>query len=342
MTLFASRLIRRAAGAGLLGLCMAGAFAAPARAELTYCNHSSFYILSAVAYVENKEWRSRGWIPLRPGECRVVMKDDMSTKQVFTYAEGHQGHKGDIRTWEGRIQFCVGGGSERFDISGREGCRQRGHEVRQFARLDKSDGARDWTMEFRELRSYTLERALIAGVQRLLFDVGYNAGQIDGYVGRRTALSMRAFQSRAGMTVDGRASFDMIDKLLERATAIQAQSGFWLCNKTPFELWAAIGFATGKSFTSRGWWKVPQGECMKPIKDRLETSFFYTYAEAERENGERIIWGGEHPLCTADVMFEIEGNEDCAARGYENTGFDRLDTKGRNGHRQDFTYQSPQ
>ncbi|MFP3943853.1 MAG: DUF1036 domain-containing protein [Alphaproteobacteria bacterium] len=333
MTLLASCWIRRIA-AGLLGVCLAGAFGAPARAELKYCNHSSFYILSAVAYVENREWRSRGWIPLRPGECQVVMKDDMSTKQVFTYAEGHEGHRGEIRTWEGRIRFCTG--KDRFDVTGREDCRERGYEVRHFARLDKSDNAKDWTMEFRELRSYTLERALIAGVQRLLFDVGYNAGQIDGYMGRRTALSIRAFQSRAGMKVDGRPSFDMIDELLERATAIQTQSGYWLCNKTEYELWAAVGFSRGKSWTSRGWWKVPEGQCIKPVKDRLDSRFFYTYAETERENGERVVWGGDHPLCTADVMFEIKGNENCAARGYDKTGFQRQDTEGRNGWRQDF------
>lgn len=334
MKLLAFRIGRRAAAAGLLSLCLAAGFTGPARAELKYCNHSSFYILSAVAYVENKEWRSRGWIPLRPGECRVVMKKDMSTSTVFTYAEGHQGHRGEIRTWEGRIQFCTG--TDRFDISGRENCRERGYEVRQFARLDKNERARDWTMEFREMRAYSLERALIAGVQRLLFDVGYNAGQIDGYLGRRTALSMRAFQSRSGMEVDGRPSFELIDKLLERAAAIQTQSGYWLCNKTELELWAAIGFSRAKAWTSRGWWKVPAGQCVKPVKDRLDTRFFYTYAEAERENGERIIWGGDHPLCTADVVFEIEGNEECASRGYEKTGFQRQDTQGRNGFRQDF------
>lgn len=350
MKLFASRigrLGRHAAGAVLLGACASAGLAAPAHAALTYCNRSSFYILSAVSYVENKEWRSRGWVPLRPGECRVIMKEDMRTKQVFTYAESHPGHRGEIRTWEGRIEFCTG--TDQFDVTGRENCRERGYEMRRFARLDKSDAASDWVMDFRELRSYALERpgkgppvalALVAGVQRLLFDVGYNAGQIDGFVGKRTLLSIRAFQSQAGLPVDGNPTFEMIDKLLERAMAIQNQSGFWLCNKTPFELWTAIGFARGKGFTSRGWWKVPSGECVKPVKDRLESRFFYVYAEAERENGERVVWGGEHPLCTADVMFEIDGNEDCEARGYDSTGFQRQDTGGRNGHRQDFTYES--
>ncbi|MFW6027599.1 MAG: DUF1036 domain-containing protein, partial [bacterium] len=240
--------------------------------------------------------------------------------------------------WEGRFQFCTG--KDQFDISGREDCRERGYEVRRFARLDKSDSAKDWTMEFRELRSYSLKRALIAGVQRLLFDVGYNAGQIDGYVGRRTAMSISNFQSRTGMTVNGQPSAEMIDKLLERATAIQTQSGYWLCNKTSLELWGAVGYASGKTFISRGWWKVPAGQCVKPVKDQLESRFFYTYAEAKRENGERIVWGGEHPLCTADVMFEIEGNENCAARGYDKTGFQRQNTEGRNGWRQDFVMPS--
>ena len=46
-------------------------------------------------------------------------------------------------------------------------------------------------------------------------------------------------------------------------------------------------------------------------------------------------------MCTSDVKFEIQGTEDCESRGFEQTGFQRVNTEGEPGWTQTFVYEDP-
>jgi uncharacterized membrane protein len=82
---------------------------------------------------------------------------------------------------------------------------------------------------------------------------------------------------------------------------------------------------------SKGWWRLQPGQCAKVIKDRLDDRSVYGFAVADRVEGVVETWGGTYHFCTKDSSFEIDGDTDCAGRGFTSTGFMRIETTGRSG-----------
>ena len=42
--------------------------------------------------------------------------------------------------------------------------------------------------------------------------------------------------------------------------------------------------------------------------------------------GKPLIWGGTFNLCTKPTRFTIEGRNECAEKGFDKTGFMKIDT----------------
>jgi TPR repeat protein len=53
----------------------------------------------------------------------------------------------------------------------------------------------------------------LAEIQRDLAELGYQPGPVDGRMGRRTRIAIKAFQAEAGLTADGKASLDLLARL---------------------------------------------------------------------------------------------------------------------------------
>jgi len=329
---------KRLSGAGFLFvLALVGfvsAAPAPAHAQFEYCNQTSFFLFTSVAYErDNGSVRTEGWWLVRPGECRTVISRPLRGTTYYTYAESHPAHIGGIRTWGGRSRFCAGDGL--YTIDSHEDCFESGFEPREFARISIG-GETEWTANLTEPSNYQREAARHAGAQRLLNDIGYEAGVVDGYLGRQTRRSITRFKRDYGVDDRTIVSNALLDELVAQAAEVQQETGYQFCNNTDMELWAAMGFAQGTEWHSSGWWSLAPDTCAKTVNDDLPAELIYTYAVGYTENGETIEWGGDYPLCTGDQRFEIAGNDDCESRGYMTVGFQRIPTEGRNGWSQSF------
>ncbi len=313
----------------LMALGLGLANPSPARAQFEYCNNTSFYLFTSLGQERsNGEIRSEGWWLVRPGECRVVEPEPLDGDIYYTYAESHPAHQGGIRTWGGRSRLCTSRGLFAIDQHGN--CFARGFEPRQFARIQIGDET-SWSVNLTETDGYQPEAARHAAAQRLLNDVGYNAGVVDGYLGRRTRRSINRFKQDHGIDDDAIVSNDLLDALIAQASEQQELTGYQFCNRTSIELWAAMGYTEEEAWRSSGWWSLAPGTCSKAINDGLPAETIYTYAVGYTLNGDTVEWGGDYPLCTGDQAFEISGNDDCESRGYVTVGFQRIETEGRNG-----------
>lgn len=105
--------------------------------------------------------------------------------------------------------------------------------------------------------------------------------------------------------------------------ALPAQADLRLCNKTDTTISVAIGYKTKEGWRSEGWWNIGGAKCGTLISGALGSRFYYIYAIDTQHGGE---WGGKAFMCTRRKMFTIHGVENCAARGYERTGFFEVDT----------------
>ena len=84
---------------------------------------------------------------------------------------------------------------------------------------------------------------------------------------------------------------------------------------------AAIGVDENGAVTTRGWYRVEAGKCVKPDLP-AKPARLYSFAEAVDKEGQALkrgdkllVWGGPTQLCTRDVRFEIGEQKNCGAQG---------------------------
>lgn len=106
-----------------------------------------------------------------------------------------------------------------------------------------------------------------------------------------------------------------------------ARADFRVCNGTQSLVGVAIGYRTAEGWVSEGWWQVSPTSCETLIDGKIESRFYYIYAEDAAGGGR---WGGDVNMCVSDTEFKIVGVEDCFARGFQRMGFKEYDT-GRQG-----------
>jgi uncharacterized membrane protein len=107
-------------------------------------------------------------------------------------------------------------------------------------------------------------------------------------------------------------------------TALPAKADLKLCNTTASRIGVAIGYRDATGWTTEGWWNIAAQTCETLYKGTLSSKFYYIHALDYDRGGE---WAGKSSMCTTDKMFTIRGVQDCARRGYKNTGFFEVDTQ---------------
>jgi len=310
----------------------------PAQAQFEYCNNTSFYLFTALGHeARNGDIRTEGWWLVRPGECRIVEAEPLSGGTYFTYAESHPAHQGGIRTWGGRSRLCTNRGL--FTIDEQSNCFRQRFEPREFARIEIGEET-EWTTNLTESNDYQPEAARHAAAQRMLNEIGYDAGSVDGYLGRRTRRAIESFADDAGVRSSEIVSNGLLDALIAHAVESQELAGYQFCNRTSMELYAAMGYTEDDAWRTEGWWALAPGTCTKALNETLPAEQIYTYAVGYTTNGDQVEFGGDYPLCAGDQAFEIVGNVDCESRGYVTIGFERVETEGRSGWVQEFVVES--
>jgi uncharacterized membrane protein len=299
-----------------------------AKSDYTFCNRTSYALSIAVGIRNGGLLATRGWWIVPAGECRVVIKGELKQPTFYTFARSSFAHSGAIRTWGGTQTLCTGKGTFQATSDGSNQCGP-GYEAQGFARVD-TEGKTAWTTTLAETPGFkSLDQARIAGVQRLLADLGRFEGAIDGVPGPKFVEALG--QVRTALGLPSNDATGLYNKLLAEAAKNQAGAGLTFCNRTQDIIWSALGIESQGKKRSMGWWRLQPGQCEKVIKDRLIERYVYAFAAADRTEGVAETWGGTKQFCTRDATFEIDDATDCQGRSFKSTGFLEIDTGGRPG-----------
>lgn len=300
-----------------------------AEAKYSLCNKSSYALSAAIGYVDGDRLATRGWWRLRPGQCKVVLTERTNPGRYFVYAEAVPGHKGALRTWSGETPLCVENFGF-FNLRNQEVCRGDPLSKRSFFDVDVTEEAGgNWQTDFTEASNFTVYSAEVAGVQRLLNDIGKDVGRVDGAMGRSTQNALRAYRSEKGLTDSSNIDDELIDALIEDANAREAKLGFFYCNKTNNPVWAAIAEPSDEdAYRSRGWWKLEPGGCSKIIKGELERDHYFVYGAIENGREELRLTEGDQTFCVNAVMFNAKNEIACDLQDLDEAPFRRVEIGG--------------
>jgi len=315
----------------LASLLLAG-FAPTDKAEagLRLCNETSYVLQVAAASRQGVASKTEGWFNINPGACKEALADMPDDAQAFVYGKSDPAHAGEGLVFDGSERFCVSAENESFSVEGRRNCRRRGFVEADFAPVADGRGRR--LVTFTEKNDFGRRRARTAGIQRLLSDLQYDIGTVDGYGGERTREAESAYKLRFGVNGNPKGD-ELIRKLIQTARNEADERGLILCNRTQYLVWAASGRLRQDDFESTGWLPVPATQCAQIINSNLTDRYYFYYAEAVHEDGRPVreagrgrVWAGDKPMCIKPTRFAITGDENCLARGYESRGFVQIDT----------------
>ena len=310
-------------------VCLGMLAPAPAHAKLRLCNETSYVLSVATAFQLGLASKTEGWQSVLPGACKTALKNIPDGAGAFVHAVSHPAHSADKLVFDGSERFCIGPRERRFTIEGRRECRKRGHVSANFAPVEM-DATRP-TVTFTEDDNFG-RLAVMAGIQRLLGDIGYETGTIDGFGGVRTREAISAFKLRYQIRGNPSNS-DLLARLLDAAAEQSEERGLIMCNKTDYLVWAATGIVNEDSFESSGWHRIDAKDCAQVINGNLDNKYYFYYAEAVTDTGRQavragrpVLWQGDFTMCTKSIRFVINNREDCRARGLDAAKFRRIDT----------------
>ena len=106
--------------------------------------------------------------------------------------------------------------------------------------------------------------------------------------------------------------------------ASPAHAEFAVCNQSFDVVNVAIGQYERSDFVTRGWWTVGPNQCANIIREKLETRYVYVFAQDVFGNA---ILNGGTSMCVGPKRFEIQGEADCAVRGYVEVPYVEVDTQ---------------
>ncbi len=104
-----------------------------AHAKLEVCNETDLQRDIAIGYKTDGNWTSEGWWKLDVGECKSVIKEEL-TSTFYYYRAVHKGKEFD----PGKFAFCTQ--SDVFTIVGDEDCDNRGYDKSFFRELKLAKG----------------------------------------------------------------------------------------------------------------------------------------------------------------------------------------------------------
>jgi uncharacterized membrane protein len=308
---------------------------APARADLQFCNKTSYVLDVALALEEKDAAATRGWFRVDPGACKGVLQGALTAEKVYLHARALAAYGPSPLPQAGHADFCVAEGN--FVIAAAKTCQTRsGQRLARFSQIKPSESEQTLTAWLGEEADYDPAQARLAGIQRLLVVAGYDANPIDGLEGKKTTAALDQFLKDRRLPADAASGAGFFQTLLE--VVKQADGvGFSWCNETSYPVMAALGVDENGAVVTRGWYRVDAGKCVQPGLPG-KPARLYSFAEAVDREGQSLkrsdrllTWGGPMQLCTRDVRFEISEQTNCGAQGLTATGFAVIDMAGKQG-----------
>ena len=114
-----------------------------AQADLRVCNQTASRVGIAVGYRDQQGWVSEGWYLLKGNSCEVLLKDDLTARYYYIYAQDYD-RGGE---WAGRTPLCTR--DKEFQIRGVEDCLARGYDRTRFFEIDTGE-QKNWTIQLGE------------------------------------------------------------------------------------------------------------------------------------------------------------------------------------------------
>lgn len=301
--------------------------AAPAAADFRVCNRTSYVLEAAVGFESGTQMLTRGWARVLPGDCGVALQGPLGASEYFLYARTSRVHSGPAHHWGGRIRLCAKDTNFAIDVPiGAVRCGSDDAFLMPFASMATGHKA-DWTTTLAgTLHFASPAAARLAGITRLLGDVGYKVGPASS--AHSTVQALADFRARVRLPASV-SDADLFKALEAEALKTAAPAGYSICNDSRTEFWAAIALRSSPVSVSRGWWDVPPGACAKALTTPLV--FDAVYLHATRRGNPKLV-GGPQNFCVADVAFEIYGNTRCTGKGLSQAGFALTLTKGLTGY----------
>jgi uncharacterized membrane protein len=302
--------------------------AVPAHAALTLCNRTSYVLYAATSAVQSPRSDTQGWTRIAPGDCQLARKEPLIAESYLVHARSSIAHSGPARAWGGAYPVCVKDANFSIKLGMTQPyCNAEGTFSLPFAPV-ANRGKLVWTMNFDEQPALNLSQAQLAGVKRLLKDNGYKIGAIDGKPDKATGAALADFRKRMHFSQDA-GNVELFEALEREAKAHIAPAGYTVCNDSRDILLVALGQMERGQAVSRGWWTVQPAACARAITAPLNTDSVFLLAQ--KKNGAALA-GGAQPFCTTATAFEIRGAENCAGRGYGQSGFAPTQTRGLSGY----------
>lgn len=301
-------------------------------AETRLCNRTSVAVEAALAVQAQNTVATRGWFRLDPGQCRVMLQTADTPGRLLIHARAMPVYPAGSLGLAGLDRFCVG--ERDFLIAGATRCTRGDERLVPFAPMRATVVEGIGVMFLTEEADYDLPQARLAGVQRLLALMGYDAGTVDGIEGPKTAQAIRSFLADRQLPADTMTAPDLFDHLMAAARSGEGP-GFAWCNETARTVMAALGVPDGQRIASRGWFRVSPGQCVRPAIEG-EPSIVFSFAEAVDDEGRPalaggrpIVFAGDTALCVRAAEFEFGDQTDCTARGGRTAPFVRIAFDGR-------------
>lgn len=279
------------------------------------CNETSFVLRFAAGYIRTDKMQAAGWTQLQPGGCVTLTPPKDSPR--FLFAESLPIHRGGIREWKGSFELCATEGD--FVSEATDKCSLKNMDTRNYFAVKPS-----------ERRTALIEsgdfgvNAETAGLQRLLQDSGYKITRVDGLSGRRTLRTITS--AKSDLELDKSATNqELISALIPKAEETRKTIGLDICNDGTARMFSAIAIQQDGNWTSRGWWPVEVGACIKPYDSSLIGTQAHVFAlqESQPIDGEpqpdrrlRSEVVTPAPFCIAESRFAALGREKCLEQGY--------------------------
>lgn len=279
------------------------------------CNRTSYVIEAAAAYQEGAGIVVNGWTRLIPGSCENVLDPPLKPGAHFLYARTSRAHRGGQKEWQGDQKLCVDTTGS-FSVESKPDCSEWGLDERSFQAVAIERRTR-WETVLTEVDNYDMKRARIAGIQRLLRDVGMLRRGIDGYEGNSTRRAIARFLAQN--EIEDQPDDEVLIDLLEQAGIQKGRNvGLTLCNRTQNRVYAAIARLRAEGWESRGWWELEGGGCARVVDEELIATQYFVYGEMETEDEAqpRPLAGGVDRFCVAKSRFAIVGRDNCTALQY--------------------------
>src|SRR3977135_3178296 len=122
----------------LLALLALVSLTAPARADLQFCNKTSYVLDLALGLEEKDAAASRGWFRVDPGPCKTVLQGARTADKAYVHARALGAYGASPLPQAGHADFCITDGN--FTIAAAKSCQSRaGQRLARFSQIKPSE-----------------------------------------------------------------------------------------------------------------------------------------------------------------------------------------------------------